>query len=147
MWGLLTPLLTALGGPIISGLVDGYKAKLAAVNTTDAQALELAKADLMAQIEAKKEAVSLAGNPIIARAQAAGVWISILYLAKLVLWDKVMGSIVGCSGHTAPGTCMSFTTDGVDGYALALLGLINSFAFGGQIITGVVTTVAKRFGK
>ena len=35
----------------------------------------------------------------------------IAYLDKIYVWDKVVGSIVGCSGHTEPGTCGAFTTD------------------------------------
>lgn len=35
------------------------------------------------------------------------------YITKVFLWDKVIGSFAGCSGHTAPGTCEIFTTDPV----------------------------------
>ena len=34
-----------------------------------------------------------------------------IYVAKAVVWDKVIGSFVGCSGHTDPGTCLTFGTD------------------------------------
>lgn len=35
------------------------------------------------------------------------------YVTKVFLWDKVVGSFVGCSGHTLPGTCETFITDPV----------------------------------
>lgn len=34
-----------------------------------------------------------------------------LYVLKAVVWDKVVGSFVGCSGHPAHGTCDTFSTD------------------------------------
>ncbi len=38
-----------------------------------------------------------------------------LYVAKAVVWDKVIGSFVGCSGKDLPGTCVTFATDPMDG--------------------------------
>ena len=38
-----------------------------------------------------------------------------LYLTKAVLWDKVVGSFVGCSGKQAAGTCTTFSTDALTG--------------------------------
>jgi hypothetical protein len=37
------------------------------------------------------------------------------YVSKTILYDKVIGSFVGCSGHTLPGTCATFSTDGLGG--------------------------------
>ncbi len=42
-------LISLLTGPIINGLLDGYKAKLAATNTEDKLAVELAVADINAE--------------------------------------------------------------------------------------------------
>lgn len=38
-----------------------------------------------------------------------------LYIAKAVVWDKVVGSFVGCSGHPPAGTCTTFATDAMGG--------------------------------
>lgn len=89
------PLLSFLGGPVIKGLVDGYKAKLEAMNTQDAQAVDLAKAELLADIEARK-----AANQIILAEQ--GRWYTaiirplfalpfIIFAWKVAVYDKVLG--------------------------------------------------------
>ncbi len=44
-----------IGGPIVKGLLDGYKAKLDAQNTRDHQAVDLAKADIAAGIQRGKD--------------------------------------------------------------------------------------------
>jgi hypothetical protein len=36
-----------------------------------------------------------------------------IYIAKCILYDKVIGSFVGCSGHQEPGVCITFGTDGM----------------------------------
>ena len=43
MWSWLASLL---GGPIVTGLLNAYKAKLDAANTRDAQAVDLAKKEI-----------------------------------------------------------------------------------------------------
>lgn len=53
MWQLIANLL---GGPIISGLLDGYKAKLASVDNADTHAVDLAKAEIAADIQARANA-------------------------------------------------------------------------------------------
>lgn len=147
MLALLGPLLSFLGGPVVTALVNAYKAKLDAANTTDMHAVDLAKADLLAQIEARKEATALAGAPVIRVAQAAALWIVVIYIAKAVIWDKVVASFVGCSGHTVPGTCDTFTTDPIGGTVAVWVGLIISWAFGAQITSSVVSAISRRFTK
>jgi len=80
-------------GQLIAGpLVEAYRAKLAAGNTKDALAAELAKRELdvqAAEIEAQKQM----------RIAQIGHWytpenllgyIMVAYFAKVVLWDKVV---------------------------------------------------------
>lgn len=145
MLAFLAPLLSFLGGPVVTGLVNAYKAKLQATNTTDEHAVDLAKADLLAQIEARKQATALAGTPVIRVAQAAALWVVVIYIAKAIIWDKVVASFVGCAGHTVPGTCVSFTTDPIGGTVAVWVGLIISWAFGAQITSNVVSAIARRF--
>lgn len=47
---MIQAILGFIGGPIVKGVIDGYKAKLAATNTTDRLAVELATKDIEAEI-------------------------------------------------------------------------------------------------
>lgn len=129
---MLQTILGFLTAPILNSVVDAYKAKLASVNSTDAHALELAKADLMAQIEARKTAVALAGNRFAALIQNLLGLIVVLYVGKVVVYDTMLG--LG-------------STPAIRGDVGVWLGLIVSFFMGGQIVSSVVNTVAHRFGK
>ena len=92
MW---TFLLNLIGGPIITGIIDGYKAKLAAQNTTDAQAADLAKQEIMGEIVQRQTEASIIR-------QEQGWWVTalirpllalpfIIFTFKVVVWDKVLG--------------------------------------------------------
>ena len=92
MWQWLASFLTA---PIINGFLDAYKAKLDSQNTQGAQAAEVARAALLAEVDARKSA-----NAIIIAEQ--GRWYTavirpllalpvIIYLWKVIVWDKVLG--------------------------------------------------------
>jgi hypothetical protein len=50
MWQWLASFLTA---PIINGFLDAYKAKLDSQNTQGAQAADVARAALLAEVEAR----------------------------------------------------------------------------------------------
>jgi hypothetical protein len=91
MW---TFLLNLIGGPIITGIIDGYKAKLAAQNTADAQAADLAKQEIMGEIVQRQTEASVIR-------QEQGWWVTamirplfalpfIVYTLKIVVWDKVL---------------------------------------------------------
>src|ERR1700755_2257455 len=43
-------IISVIGGPVIKGLIDGYKAKLAAGNTSEKIASETASAEIAAQV-------------------------------------------------------------------------------------------------
>ena len=92
MW---TFLLNLIGGPIITGIIDGYKAKLAAQNTADAQAADLAKQEIMGEIVQRQTEASIIR-------QEQGWWVTalirpllalpfIIFTFKVVVWDKVLG--------------------------------------------------------
>ncbi|MFO1185823.1 MAG: hypothetical protein U1E56_13730 [Bauldia sp.] len=53
MLGFLAALL---GGPLVNGVLDAYKAKLAATNSAEAHAVDLAKAEVAADIAARANA-------------------------------------------------------------------------------------------
>ena len=56
MWSWLASLI---GGPVITGLINAYKAKLDASNTQDRIAADLAAKEIEAEIAARKEASAI----------------------------------------------------------------------------------------
>ena len=92
---LASPIISALGGPIITGLIDGYKAKLAAGNDSDRIAADLAgkeleverrQAELNAQIVISEE-----GRWWTALPRTIVCYSFAIYVAKCVVYDKVLG--------------------------------------------------------
>lgn len=92
MWNWL---LSLIGGPVVNGLISAYKAKLAAANTQDRIAADLAAKEIEAEIEARGQATAL----LIAE---QGRWYTaiirpllalpiIIYFWKVIVWDKVLG--------------------------------------------------------
>jgi hypothetical protein len=92
---MLQWLASFLTAPIINGFLDAYKAKLDAKNNAGAQAVEVTRAALIAEIEARKSA-----NAILVAEQ--GRWYTaiirpllalpvIIYLWKVIVWDIVLG--------------------------------------------------------
>jgi len=92
MWSWLASLI---GRPVVSGLINAYKAKLEAANTQDRIAADLAAKEIEAEIEARKQASAI----IIAD---QGRWYTaiirpllalppITYFWKVIVWDKVFG--------------------------------------------------------
>lgn len=131
MMAVFTWLASLLTGPVITGLTDAYKAKLAAVNSTDQKAVDLAVADLNAQIEARRDAAALASTPLGIIQEAFG-WVAFAYFAKIIVWDKMLewGS-----------------TDPIKGDMASVYTVVISLYFGGPIVSGVVNRVVARFGK
>ena len=91
----MTWLIQFLSGPILNSLLKAYEAKLAAGNTQDAKAVELAIAEIKGEIAARSAAKEIIiaeqgrwwtalPRPLIAFAIAIFIW-------KVVVWDKVFG--------------------------------------------------------
>ena len=87
-------LLSFLSGPLLSKIFDAYKLRLEAKTTTEAKAVELAQAEIMAEIASRQAAKEI----IIAE---QGRWYTaiirplfalpfIIYIWKLVVIDKVL---------------------------------------------------------
>lgn len=123
MW---TWLASLIGGPVVSGLINAYKAKLDAANTQDRIAADLATKEIEAEIEARKQASAI----IIAE---QGRWYTaiirpllalpiIIYLWKVIVWDKVLG--LG-------------TTDPITGMIADWAGMILTAYVGGRSIEKV----------
>ena len=120
MWSWLASLI---GGPVITGLINAYKARLDASNTQDRIAAYLAAKEIEAEIAARKEASAI----IIAE---QGRWYTaiirppltfplIIYLWKVIVWDKVLG--LG-------------TTDPITGMVADWIGTIITAYVGGRSI-------------
>lgn len=92
MWSWLAGLI---GGPVVTGLINAYKAKLDAANSRDRIAADLAAKEIEAEIDARRQANTLLiaeqgrwYTAIIRPLLAAPV---IIYLWKVIVWDKVLG--------------------------------------------------------
>jgi hypothetical protein len=122
MWNLI---LGFIGGPVIKGVIDGYKAKLEAGNTTERISADLAGRELDVQ---RKEVEVQAQLKV---AQIGHWWepeklfayILVIYFAKLVVWDKIIGSMVGYTDNI-------FRTDPLTGEAIGWAALVMGFYFG-----------------
>lgn len=127
---LLTPLLSFFGGPVIQGLINAYKAKLDAGNTSERIAADLAGRELNVQateIQAQNQL----------RIAEVGKWyepdhlasyIFVLYLGKVVVWDTMLG--LG-------------STPAIHGDVAGWLGLIAMFLFGKRGIENVARIIKR----
>ncbi len=127
MWALLAQLI---GGPIISGLIGAYKAKLEAGNTQEKIAADLAQRELAVQeVEIQAQAQL--------RVAEVGKWwepdhlasyIFVLYFGKVVVWDVMLG--LG-------------STDAIRGNVGDWMGLIAAFLFGKRGIENVARIIKR----
>jgi hypothetical protein len=130
MW---TWLASLIGGPVIAGLINAYKAKLDAANTQDRIAANLTVREIEAEIEARKQA-----SAIILAEQ--GRWYTaiirpllalpiIIYFWKVIVWDKVLGF---------------GSTDPITGMMADWAGMIITAYVGGRSIEKVARIFARR---
>lgn len=109
-------ILSFIGGPVVSGLIKAYQAKLAAQNTSEKTAADLAAAEIAAQVSETSATMAY-------RIAEIGHWYEpdkimsycvSIYFGKLLVWDKVLG--LG-------------TTDPLAGFASATANVIVAFYF------------------
>lgn len=93
MGAILSWLASLLSGPIVNGVIDGYKAKLAAGNDKDriaadlaARELEVQRAEIEAQNAYRIATVGKWHEPEKLMGYAVAV-----YVGKLLVYDKVFG--------------------------------------------------------
>lgn len=127
MWSML---LSFLGGPVIKGLIDGYKAKLAAGNTSENIAADLAARELAVQQVEIQAQTQL-------RIAEIGKWyepdhlasyIFVAYIGKVVVWDVMLG--LG-------------STPAIKGDVASWLGMIAMFLFGKRGIENVARIIKR----
>lgn len=123
---MLQWILSILSAPVFNSIVDAYKAKLAAANTQDKLAVDLAVKEIEAEIAARAQASA------IIVAEQGRWWTSmirplaalpvVIYIWKVVVYDKVFG--LG-------------TTDPITGDVGTWAGVIITTYFGGRTIEKV----------
>jgi hypothetical protein len=120
MWfTLISSLFSFLGGPVAKALVQSYQAKLAAGNTSERIAADLAGKEIGAQQYETQAITQLKiaeiGHPW--EPEKLAFYVTLVFYAKVMIWDKVLGSLTHGS------------TDPVTGAAGVWAGLIMSFYF------------------
>lgn len=109
-------ILSFLGGPVIKALIDAYQAKLKAGNVESKIAADLAGAEIAAQtaeIQAQEQLkVAEIGHPW--EVEKLFAYITLIYYAKLIIWDKVLA--LG-------------TTESLEGWVLWAANLVIGFYF------------------
>lgn len=89
MW---TAILSFLGGPIVNAAIKAYSAKLAAGNTSEKIAADLAARELAVQ-QREVEVASDYKRALIGRwyepTNLFG-YIMVIYFGKIIVWDKVL---------------------------------------------------------
>jgi hypothetical protein len=117
MFAFASMIFSFLGGPVAKALVQSYQAKLAAGNTSERIAADVAGKEIAAQ-QAEIQAITQLkiaqiGHPW--EPEKLAFYVTLVFYAKVMIWDKVLGDLTG--GHT----------DEVDGAAGVWAGLIMSF--------------------
>jgi hypothetical protein len=133
MFGALLPFLgNLIGGPIVKGLVDSYKAKLDAGNTAERIAADLAARELAVQeMEVKAQSqLKVAQIGHFWEPEKLFAYIIVIYFAKIVLWDKVLGSFLGYTPN-------AFNTDPLTGEAVGWAAMVMAFYFGKRGIENI----------
>ena len=124
---------TALTGPLVQGAVDAYKSKLAAGNDQERIAADLAARELAVEQRERELAVQQniadEGRWWTAAPRAIACWAFAMFIAKCVVWDKVLGL-----GSTDP------LTGSLDTWA----GWLMALWFGGRSAEKVARIIARR---
>lgn len=92
MWKILVNLI---GGPIVNGLIEVYKQRLAAGNTSERIAADLAQRELAVEQRERELAtqviVAEEGRWWTALPRALVQYSFAIFVVKAVVWDKVLG--------------------------------------------------------
>jgi hypothetical protein len=127
MWQIIANLI---GGPLVSGLIRAYQAKLTATNTSEHIAADLAARELDVQareIEAQNQ-LRIAEVGKWYEPDHLAAYIFVIYLAKIVIWDVLLGWGV---------------TDPIRGAVGEWMGLIAIFLFGKRGIENVARIIKR----
>ena len=109
-------LLSFIGGPVVSGLIKAYQAKLTVGNTSEKIAADLASSEVAtqrAEIEAQTQ-LRIAEIGHFWEPEKLFAYVTLFFYAKVLIYDKCLG--LG-------------TTDAVSGEVATWAGLVMSFYF------------------
>jgi hypothetical protein len=116
MFALASMIFSFLGGPVAKALVDAYQAKLSAGNVDNRIAADEAASETAAQT-AEMQAQTQLKIAEIGHAwevEKLFAYVTLIYYAKLLIWDKVLGLGV---------------TDPLGGFAATAASMILGFYF------------------
>ena len=126
--------MSFIGGPVISGLINAYREKLKAGTSDKMTAAKLAGEEVAAQQSETQAIYNLRiaqiGHPW--EPEKLAFYVTLVFYAKILIWDKVLGSLTGG------------TTDPVTGAAAVWAGMIMGFYFSKRTAENV-TTIIKAF--
>lgn len=148
MLALLLGLPGMIGG--LFGTINGITAALA-----NAKIAQITATTQQAQIEAAERVNTLQARRDVLIAEAgSGSRLNLIIrsviaigpasvLTKLFLWDKVIGSLVGCS-QAPRGTCGIFTTDALDTNMWTVITVVLGFYFVSEVSVGVARIIKNK---
>jgi len=123
-------ILSFLGGPVISGLIKAYQAKLAAGNVESKIAADLAASEIAAQTLETQSLTQLKiaeiGHPW--EPEKLAFYITLVFFAKCVIWDTVLG--LG-------------TTPALKGDVSVWAGMVMGFYFGKRTFENVARIIRR----
>ena len=147
MWALLTSIPGLISGLFgsINHISDAIANEKIALINAKTQQEQIETTERVKTLEARRDLmIAEAGTSHL------NIWIRSLIaigpaavLLKIFLWDKVIGSFVGCSGHTEPGTCGTFVTDPLDPNLWQVISVVLGFYFLYEGAIGI-TRIVKR---
>jgi hypothetical protein len=123
-------IIAFLGGPVVSGLIKAYQAKLQAGNVESKIAADLAAGEIAAQIaETQAQAqlkIAEIGQPW--EPEKLAFYVTLVFYSKCVLWDTVLG--LG-------------TTGALKGDVSVWAGMIMGFYFGKRTFENVARIIRR----
>ncbi|WP_111423742.1 hypothetical protein, partial [Rhodoplanes roseus] len=123
IWSTIASLI---GGPVVNGLINAYKAKLEAGNSSERIAADLAARELAVQqreAELRIDQIRIDdGRWWTSAPRAVVMWSLAIFVAKCMVWDKVLGW---------------GSTDPLGGDIQQWAGLVMAMWFGGRSIEKV----------
>lgn len=132
-------IISFLGGPVVSGLIKAYQAKLAAGNTSERIASDLAAQEIAAQTLETQAITQLKiaeiGHPW--EVDKLFAYVVLVYFAKLIIWDKVIGSFIGYTPNM-------FQTDPLSSYDAIWGGMIITYYFGKRSVENVFRILKRK---
>jgi hypothetical protein len=139
MTWLITTFLNFLSGGVLNTLTTTISTitsqianeKLALINAkTEAERIASQERINALQAQASVLIADVQKSPVDLYVRAAFAVCALLVVAKILVWDKVIGSFVGCSGKAGSATaCHVFLTDSLSSFDVMLIGVIIGFYF------------------